>query len=135
MLTSPSRSPWSRTVRYLKISICNEKTCKVLCFSFIQIEEQEKKIKLASQQPTCTPVFRRFLSRLLKEIQRVGVVCGHFTRYVALNIYFLILDALYQASHAIIMGRKFAEVFKLCLKLFRQSSGSVSSSVPVLMCI
>ncbi|XP_030289496.1 chloride channel CLIC-like protein 1 [Sparus aurata] len=38
-----------------------------------QIEEQEKKIKLASQQPTCTPVFRRFLSRLLKEIQRVGV--------------------------------------------------------------
>ncbi|KAM8745454.1 chloride channel CLIC-like protein 1 [Acanthopagrus schlegelii] len=37
-----------------------------------RIEEQEKKIKLASQQPTCTPVFRRFLSRLLKEIQRVG---------------------------------------------------------------
>uniref|UniRef100_H3DDM9 Chloride channel CLIC-like protein 1 n=1 Tax=Tetraodon nigroviridis TaxID=99883 RepID=H3DDM9_TETNG len=38
-----------------------------------QIEEQNKKIKALSQQPTCTPVFKRFLRRLLKEIQRVGV--------------------------------------------------------------
>ncbi|XP_051232352.1 chloride channel CLIC-like protein 1 isoform X1 [Dicentrarchus labrax] len=38
-----------------------------------QIEEQKKRITLISQQPTCTPVFKRFLSRLLKEIQRVGL--------------------------------------------------------------
>uniref|UniRef100_A0A3Q2DNB5 Chloride channel CLIC-like protein 1 n=1 Tax=Cyprinodon variegatus TaxID=28743 RepID=A0A3Q2DNB5_CYPVA len=28
---------------------------------------------LMSQQPSCNPVFKRFLSRLLKEIQRIGV--------------------------------------------------------------
>ncbi|XP_044055977.1 chloride channel CLIC-like protein 1 isoform X2 [Siniperca chuatsi] len=38
-----------------------------------QIEELEKKIKLISQRPTCHPVFMRFLRRLLKEIQRVGL--------------------------------------------------------------
>ncbi|XP_031601073.1 chloride channel CLIC-like protein 1 isoform X3 [Oreochromis aureus] len=38
-----------------------------------QNEDQKKTIKLISQQPTCSPVFKRFLSRLLKEIQRVGV--------------------------------------------------------------
>lgn len=38
-----------------------------------QIEEQKKRIMLISQQPTCNPVFKRFLSRLLKEIQRVGL--------------------------------------------------------------
>ncbi|KAM9385567.1 chloride channel CLIC-like protein 1 isoform 2-T2 [Pholidichthys leucotaenia] len=38
-----------------------------------QIEEKEKIIAFVSQQPTCTPVFKRFLSRLLKEIKRVGV--------------------------------------------------------------
>ncbi|XP_035509077.1 chloride channel CLIC-like protein 1 isoform X2 [Morone saxatilis] len=38
-----------------------------------QIEDQKKRITLISQQPTCTPVFKRFLSRLLKEIQRVGL--------------------------------------------------------------
>ncbi|KAG7514916.1 hypothetical protein JOB18_045416 [Solea senegalensis] len=38
-----------------------------------QIEEQKKKIVLISQQPTCNPVFKRFLSRLLKDIQRVGL--------------------------------------------------------------
>uniref|UniRef100_A0A3Q2X717 Chloride channel CLIC-like protein 1 n=1 Tax=Haplochromis burtoni TaxID=8153 RepID=A0A3Q2X717_HAPBU len=32
-----------------------------------------KPTELISQQPTCSPVFKRFLSRLLKEIQRVGV--------------------------------------------------------------
>ncbi|XP_073332483.1 chloride channel CLIC-like protein 1 [Pagrus major] len=50
-------------------TLCDQKVVSLLK----QIEELEKKIKLASQQPTCTPVFRRFLSRLLKEIQRVGV--------------------------------------------------------------
>lgn len=38
-----------------------------------QVEEQKKMMTLMSQQPTCNPVFKRFLSRLLKEIQRLGV--------------------------------------------------------------
>uniref|UniRef100_A0A3P8S2W3 Chloride channel CLIC-like protein 1 n=1 Tax=Amphiprion percula TaxID=161767 RepID=A0A3P8S2W3_AMPPE len=37
-----------------------------------QIEDQKKTITLMSQQPTCNPVFKRFLTRLLKNIQRVG---------------------------------------------------------------
>ncbi|KAK5869854.1 hypothetical protein PBY51_024542 [Eleginops maclovinus] len=38
-----------------------------------QIEELKKKISVISQQPTCNPVFKRFLTRLRKEIRRVGV--------------------------------------------------------------
>lgn len=38
-----------------------------------QNEDQQKKITLLSQQPTYNPVFKRFLSRLLKEIERVGL--------------------------------------------------------------
>ncbi|XP_026201052.1 chloride channel CLIC-like protein 1 [Anabas testudineus] len=38
-----------------------------------QIEEQKKKIQHMSQQPSCSPVFKRFLSRLLNEIRRVGL--------------------------------------------------------------
>uniref|UniRef100_A0A1A8IKL9 Chloride channel CLIC-like protein 1 n=1 Tax=Nothobranchius kuhntae TaxID=321403 RepID=A0A1A8IKL9_NOTKU len=38
-----------------------------------EIVVQKKTITLISQQPTCSPVFKRFLSRLLKEIHRVGV--------------------------------------------------------------
>lgn len=38
-----------------------------------QTEDQQKKIVSLSQQPTCNPVFKRFLSRLLKEIERVGL--------------------------------------------------------------
>lgn len=45
---------------------------------FHQIEEQKKKINVMSQQPTCNPVFKRFLTRLLKDIQRLGLVGGHF---------------------------------------------------------
>lgn len=37
-----------------------------------QNEDQQKKIVTLSQQPTCNPVFKRFLSRLIKEIERVG---------------------------------------------------------------
>ncbi|XP_061539681.1 chloride channel CLIC-like protein 1 isoform X1 [Phycodurus eques] len=36
-----------------------------------QVEAQRKSMKQTSQQPTCNPVFKRFLSRLLKDIQRV----------------------------------------------------------------
>ncbi|XP_062251274.1 chloride channel CLIC-like protein 1 isoform X1 [Platichthys flesus] len=38
-----------------------------------KIEEQKKKISLLSGQPTCNPVFKRFLTRLLKEMQKVGL--------------------------------------------------------------
>ncbi|KAM4739190.1 chloride channel CLIC-like protein 1 isoform 2-T3 [Anableps anableps] len=38
-----------------------------------QIKEQKKAMALMSHQPTCNPVFKRFLSRLLNEIQRLGV--------------------------------------------------------------
>ncbi|XP_005735077.1 chloride channel CLIC-like protein 1 [Pundamilia nyererei] len=38
-----------------------------------QIEDHKKTIERISQQPTCSPVFKRFLSRLLKAIQRAGV--------------------------------------------------------------
>ncbi|KAM4575479.1 chloride channel CLIC-like protein 1 isoform 2-T2 [Fundulus diaphanus] len=38
-----------------------------------EVEDQKREIKLMSQQPTCNPVFKRFLSRLLKEVQRLGV--------------------------------------------------------------
>ncbi|XP_068599656.1 chloride channel CLIC-like protein 1 [Brachionichthys hirsutus] len=59
---------------YSQDSIEMEQTChrQVLDLQ-AQIEEQKKKIKRISQQPTCTPVFKRFLSRLLKEIERVGL--------------------------------------------------------------
>ncbi|KAL3978965.1 alcohol-forming fatty acyl-CoA reductase [Sarotherodon galilaeus] len=38
-----------------------------------QIEDHKKTIELISQQPTCSPVFKRFLSRLLKAVQSAGV--------------------------------------------------------------
>ncbi|XP_033821719.1 chloride channel CLIC-like protein 1 [Periophthalmus magnuspinnatus] len=38
-----------------------------------QNENQQKTITQLSQQPTCNPVFKRFLSRLIKEIERVGL--------------------------------------------------------------
>ncbi|XP_059198067.1 chloride channel CLIC-like protein 1 isoform X2 [Centropristis striata] len=38
-----------------------------------QIEELKKKITATLQQPSCNPVFKRFLTRLLKEIQRAGL--------------------------------------------------------------
>ncbi|KAM4575480.1 chloride channel CLIC-like protein 1 [Fundulus diaphanus] len=38
-----------------------------------QIEDQKREMTLMSQQPTCNQVFKRFLSRLLKEVQRLGV--------------------------------------------------------------
>lgn len=49
--------------------LCDE---KVKCLNK-EIEEQKKRIAAISQQPTCAPVFKRFLSRLLKEIKRVGM--------------------------------------------------------------
>ncbi|KAM9848355.1 chloride channel CLIC-like protein 1 isoform 2-T2 [Aulostomus maculatus] len=38
-----------------------------------QIDNLKKKNVIISQQPTCNPVFKRFLNRLLKEMNRVGL--------------------------------------------------------------
>ncbi|KAM8875381.1 chloride channel CLIC-like protein 1 [Spinachia spinachia] len=38
-----------------------------------QIEELKKEIRLISQKPTCNPVFKRFLKRLCKDLQRLGL--------------------------------------------------------------
>ncbi|KAM3620038.1 uncharacterized protein V6R79_017414 [Siganus canaliculatus] len=38
-----------------------------------QIEELKRMMKVISQQPTCCPVFKRFLNRLLTEVKRVGL--------------------------------------------------------------
>ncbi|XP_029106099.1 chloride channel CLIC-like protein 1 isoform X2 [Scleropages formosus] len=38
-----------------------------------EVQEQKKKIRSASQQPSCTPVFKRYLSKLLNEIQKLGL--------------------------------------------------------------
>ncbi|XP_070764507.1 chloride channel CLIC-like protein 1 [Enoplosus armatus] len=54
-----------------------------------QIEELQKRIRLPSQQPTCNPVFKRFLNRLLKEIERVGLpsdsIDAHYDAYIKLS--------------------------------------------------
>lgn len=54
--------------------LINSEICKI--FLFMQIENQNKMITDISQQPTCNPVFKRFLRRLLKEVQGIGVVGG-----------------------------------------------------------
>ncbi|XP_010865338.2 chloride channel CLIC-like protein 1 isoform X3 [Esox lucius] len=37
------------------------------------IEDYKQKMKHISQQPSCNPVFKRFLTKLLKEIEKVGM--------------------------------------------------------------
>lgn len=53
----------------VELSTCN----KHLEILQKQNVDQQKKIESISQQPTCNPVFKRFLTRLLKEIERVGL--------------------------------------------------------------
>uniref|UniRef100_G3P5W2 Chloride channel CLIC-like protein 1 n=1 Tax=Gasterosteus aculeatus aculeatus TaxID=481459 RepID=G3P5W2_GASAC len=43
-----------------------------------EIEELKKEIRLISQQPTCNPVFKRFLTRLRKDLQRLGLPSDPF---------------------------------------------------------
>ncbi|XP_054645563.1 chloride channel CLIC-like protein 1 [Dunckerocampus dactyliophorus] len=50
-------------------TVCN----KQLALLQTQIEVQEKRMKHILKQPTCNPVFKRFLSRLLKDIHRLGL--------------------------------------------------------------
>ncbi|XP_066503637.1 chloride channel CLIC-like protein 1 [Hoplias malabaricus] len=38
-----------------------------------EIEEHKRRVSFSSQQPTCNPVFKRFLSKLLKEIEKLGL--------------------------------------------------------------
>uniref|UniRef100_A0AAR2KNI0 Chloride channel CLIC-like protein 1 n=1 Tax=Pygocentrus nattereri TaxID=42514 RepID=A0AAR2KNI0_PYGNA len=38
-----------------------------------EIEEHKRRVSSSSHQPTCNPVFKRFLSKLLKEIEKLGL--------------------------------------------------------------
>ncbi|KAM9460654.1 chloride channel CLIC-like protein 1 [Clarias gariepinus] len=38
-----------------------------------ETEEFKRRVTFSSQQPTCIPVFKRFLAKLLKEIQKLGL--------------------------------------------------------------
>ncbi|XP_072517174.1 chloride channel CLIC-like protein 1 [Salminus brasiliensis] len=38
-----------------------------------EIEEHKRRVTFSSQKPTCNPVFRRFLSKLLREISKLGL--------------------------------------------------------------
>ncbi|KAL6468666.1 hypothetical protein MHYP_G00221900 [Metynnis hypsauchen] len=38
-----------------------------------EIEEHKRRVPVSSHQPTCNPVFKRFLSKLLKEIGKLGL--------------------------------------------------------------
>lgn len=49
----------------------------MLFFFFVnpsQVEEHRSKVTFSSHQPTCNPVFKRFLAKLLKEIEKLGLV-------------------------------------------------------------
>ncbi|KAG7282864.1 hypothetical protein CRUP_020702 [Coryphaenoides rupestris] len=46
-----------------------------------EVDEQRKKIASISQQPTCSPVFRRFLTRFLKLINKVGLPTNNEDNY------------------------------------------------------
>ncbi|XP_057697669.1 chloride channel CLIC-like protein 1 isoform X2 [Corythoichthys intestinalis] len=50
-----------------ELTVCNQQLSDLQT----QVEAQKKSMKQISQQPTCNPVFKRFLSRLLKDIRRV----------------------------------------------------------------
>ncbi|XP_061681833.1 chloride channel CLIC-like protein 1 [Syngnathoides biaculeatus] len=50
-----------------ELSVCTQQLTDLQT----QVEAQKKSMKQISQQPTCNPVFKRFLSRLVKDIQRV----------------------------------------------------------------
>ncbi|XP_068176072.1 chloride channel CLIC-like protein 1 [Antennarius striatus] len=78
--TEPANYPNVPTKRreYSQDSIDTEETScqRQLVDLQAQIDEQRREIKHISQQPTCSPVFKRFLSRLMKEIERVGLPSG-----------------------------------------------------------
>ncbi|KAM3876374.1 chloride channel CLIC-like protein 1 [Diretmus argenteus] len=54
------------------LTTCNEQVVQLQR----EVEDHKKRITLISEQPTCNPVFKRFLTRLLKEMERVGQPSG-----------------------------------------------------------
>ncbi|KAL7854512.1 hypothetical protein SRHO_G00167020 [Serrasalmus rhombeus] len=44
-----------------------------------EIEEHKRRVSTSSHQPTCNPVFKRFLSKLLKEIDKLGLPTAVYT--------------------------------------------------------
>ncbi|XP_036377192.1 chloride channel CLIC-like protein 1 [Megalops cyprinoides] len=59
----------SQTVTCPDITECNNKVSSLQR----QLQEQEKKIASASRQPVFHPVFKRYLAKLLKEVQKLGL--------------------------------------------------------------
>ncbi|XP_076009079.1 chloride channel CLIC-like protein 1 isoform X2 [Genypterus blacodes] len=47
-----------------------------------QIEQQMKKITVMEQQPSCNPVFKRLLSRLLKELEKLGLAVAEIQAFL-----------------------------------------------------
>ncbi|KAI4806466.1 hypothetical protein KUCAC02_017291 [Chaenocephalus aceratus] len=64
----PAKREITRDSNQEELTSCNTKVVDLKG----EIEELKKKISVISQQPTCNPVFKRFLTRLRKEILRVG---------------------------------------------------------------
>ncbi|XP_077391433.1 chloride channel CLIC-like protein 1 [Festucalex cinctus] len=52
-----------------ELTVCNQQLSELRT----QVEAQKKSMMQISQQTTCNPVFKRFLSRLLKDVRRVEV--------------------------------------------------------------
>ncbi|XP_029905732.1 chloride channel CLIC-like protein 1 [Myripristis murdjan] len=69
----PTRRQYSEDSDPAELTACHQQVTVLQR----EIEDQKKKLTVLSQQPTCNPVFRRFLTRLLKEIERVGQPTDH----------------------------------------------------------
>ncbi|XP_042372262.1 chloride channel CLIC-like protein 1 isoform X2 [Plectropomus leopardus] len=63
------RREYNRDSNQVEVTPCNTQVMELQR----QNEELRKKITLLSQQPTCNPVFKRFLTRLRNEIEKVGL--------------------------------------------------------------
>uniref|UniRef100_UPI003AAE3845 chloride channel CLIC-like protein 1 n=1 Tax=Centroberyx gerrardi TaxID=166262 RepID=UPI003AAE3845 len=63
------RREYSQDSGQVELTTCNNQVVELQK----EIEDQKKKVAFISQQPTCNPVFKRFLTRLLKEMERVGL--------------------------------------------------------------
>ncbi|XP_040896005.1 chloride channel CLIC-like protein 1 [Toxotes jaculatrix] len=63
------RREYTQDSSQAELALCNTQAADLQK----QVEDQKKTIALISQQATCNPVFKRFLSRLLKAVQKLGV--------------------------------------------------------------
>lgn len=63
------RREYSQDLDQMEVRECNNKVEGLQR----EIEEYKKKITQVAQQPSSNPVFKRFLTKLLKEIEKVGL--------------------------------------------------------------